>query len=254
MGLTRQGIGLMDGAGSMFQNIQSAVAALGGAAMNHPCNFCSAPIALADINVAADIALCRNCGRSMPFSTLAGIPGENEVDMSQPPIGLRLEEDAFRGRVITYHRKSMIVLFLIPFTLIWSGGSMGMIYGSQIASGEFDPGLSLFGLPFLFGTVVLVSIILNALFGSTKVWFDRGVCHVFVGVGKVGWTRRHPCSRDTRVSVTMSNVRVNNMPKTGIEIRTGDKKLMFGTMWREDAKTFVATALKRALSTTQHVV
>lgn len=32
------------------------------------------------------------------------------------------------------------------------------------------------------------------------------------------------------------------------------KKLMFGTMWSEEAKVFVATALKRGLASTQHVV
>ncbi len=219
--------------------------------MNHQCNFCSAPIALGDINVAADIALCRACGKSMPFSSLAGIPGESEVDMMRPPKGLSLADDAFHGKVITYHKKSLIVLFLIPFTLIWSGGSLGGIYGTQIAKGEFNLIISLFGLPFLFGTVVLVSIILHSLFGSTKIWFNRGVCHVFTGVGKFGWTRRHPCTKETRVAVTMSNLRVNNVPKTGIEIRTGDKKLLFGTIWTEEAKTFVATALKRALSSAQ---
>lgn len=190
----------------------------------------------------------------MPFSSLAGIPGESEVDMSRPPKGLKLEDHPFHGKLITYHRKSMIVFFLIPFTLIWSGGSLGGIYGSQISKGEFDPGMSLFGLPFLIGTVVLVAIILNALFGHTRIWFDRGVCHVFIGVGKVGWTRKHPCSRETRVSLTMSNVRVNNVPKTGIEIRTGDKKMMFGTLWADEAKAFVATALKRALSSVQTTV
>jgi hypothetical protein len=33
-----------------------------------------------------------------------------------------------------------------------------------------------------------------------------------------------------------------------------DEKLMFGPMWGEDAKTFVATALRRALASRQHVV
>lgn len=32
------------------------------------------------------------------------------------------------------------------------------------------------------------------------------------------------------------------------------KKLIFGTMWSEEAKVFVATALKRGLASTQHVV
>jgi len=219
--------------------------------MHHQCNFCSAAIALNDINVAADVALCRSCGKSMPFSSLAGIPGEQEVDMSRPPKGIKLEESPFHGKVITHQRRSMIVLFLIPFTLIWSGGSMGMIYGSQIASGEFDPKLSLFGLPFLLGTIVLVTIILFSLFGHTKIWFHRGVCHVYTGVGKLGWTRRHPCSKETRVAVQMSNVRVNNVPKTGIEVRTGDQKLMFGTMWSDEAKAFVATALKRAMTSSR---
>ena len=216
--------------------------------MPHDCNFCSAPIAVDDINVAADIALCRNCGKSMPFSSLAGIPGEAEIDMLRPPKGITLREDAFHGKVITYHKKSMIVLFLIPFTLVWSGMSMGGIYGRQIANGEFNPSMSLFGLPFLFGTVVLVGVIINALFGSTRIWFDRGLCHVFVGVGKAGWTRKHACSKETRVAIVMSNLKVNNVPKSGVELRTGPEKLLFGTLWSEEAKTFVATALKRALA------
>lgn len=215
--------------------------------MAHQCNFCSASIATNDINVAADVALCRSCGKSMPFSSLAGIPGEAEVDFSKPPKGVTLTDSPFYGKIISYHRKSPIVFFLIPFTLIWSGISMGGIYGSQIASGEFDPKMTLFGLPFLIGTVVLVSIILFSLFGRTKVWFDRGICHVFAGVGRLGWTRKHACAPETMVAVTMSNVRVNNVPKTGIELKTGDEKIMFGTLWNDDAKTFIATALKRAL-------
>lgn len=215
--------------------------------MAHQCNFCSATIATEDINVASDIALCRSCGKSMQFSSLAGIPGADQIDFTRPPKGVSVIDSPFHGRVLSYHKKSLVVLFLIPFTLLWSGFSMVGIYGSQIASGEFDPKLSLFGLPFLIGTVVLVSIIAFLLFGRTKVWFERGECRVYNGVGRIGWTRKHLCSPATTVALRMSNVRVNNVQKTGIELKTDGNTLMFGTMWSDDAKAFVATAMKRAL-------
>lgn len=215
--------------------------------MAHQCNHCPATIATNDINVAADVALCRACGRSMPFSSLVAIPGAEEIDLARPPKGVALEQSAFYGPVLSYRKVSPVVFFLIPFTLLWSGISMGGIYGSQIVKGEFDPAASLFGLPFLIGTVVLVSIILFSLFGRTRIWFHRGICHVFMGVGKIGWTRRHDCTPETKVAIRLSGVSVNNQQKTGIELKTGDKKMNFGALWSEEAKTFVATAMRRAL-------
>jgi hypothetical protein len=216
-------------------------------AMAHQCIHCSATIATDDINVASDIALCRACGKSMPFSSLASIPGADAVDLTRPPKGVSLEDDVFYGKVLGYRKRSPMVFFLIPFMLVWSGISLGGIYGSQIASGEFDPAASLFGIPFLIGTVVMLVFIVFMLFGRTRIWFHRGICHIFMGVGKLGWTRRHECTPETQVAIRMSNVRVNNQPKPGIELKTGERKTMFGTMWSEDAQAFIATAMRRAL-------
>ena len=43
--------------------------------------------------------------------------------------------DGFR---LTLSTRSCIAFFLVPFTLFWAGGSLGGIYGTQIAKGEFN--------------------------------------------------------------------------------------------------------------------
>ena len=45
--------------------------------------------------------------------------------------------------------RSPIAFFLVPFMCVWSGGSLGGVYGSQVLNGEFDLGISLFGIPFI---------------------------------------------------------------------------------------------------------
>ena len=89
------------------------------------CQSCGAAIALADVNVANDIALCRACGQTMRFSEIAPIPGAAEVDLQRPPKGVRIDDSPLRGRSIIYRKISPAVLFLIPFTALWSGGSAG---------------------------------------------------------------------------------------------------------------------------------
>ena len=123
----------------------------------HPysCSSCGAGIVLADVNVSTDIALCRACGKTMPFSDIAPIPGAADMDLTRPPKGVRVEDSPIRGRSIIYRKISPVVFFLIPFTAAWSGFSMTGIYGRQIAKGEFDPASSLLGLPFLIGAIVL---------------------------------------------------------------------------------------------------
>ena len=102
--------------------------------MEYTCPQCASPIPLEDVNVATDIALCRRCGAVSSFAALRDVPNAAAVLSKPPPKGVKVERDTVRGgTVVTYRRVSIVpLLFLIPFTLIWSGGSMGGIYGSQI--------------------------------------------------------------------------------------------------------------------------
>lgn len=218
--------------------------------MNHPysCRHCRAGISLADVNVASDLALCRGCGKTMAFSEIAPIPGAAEVDLQRPPKGVRIEESPIHGKSIIYKKISSVVFFIIPFTAFWSGMSMVGIYGTQISEGKFDMGRSLFGLPFLIGTIVLVSVILFMLFGRWQVSFPGGILEVALRLGPLRWTRRHVYDGSTRVTIHQSpNVQVNHRPQQLILLETGDSTLKFGTPIPNEAKHFIAEAIRREI-------
>lgn len=212
------------------------------------CQSCGAGIALADVNVANDIALCRACGKTMPFSVIAPIPGSADVDLQRPPKGVRIEESPIHGRSIIYRKMSPIVLFLIPFTAVWSGLSMFGIYGTQIKEGAFDPARSLFGLPFLIGTVVLVSVILFNLFGRWRIGYSGGILTAVMELGPLGWTRRLVCDKSARVSIKPAKWQKNNVPQHLIQVDCQGSSLKFGSSIPDEAKAFIAEAVRRTLA------
>lgn len=210
------------------------------------CRHCGATIDLADTNVATDIALCRACGKSMPFSSIAEESELAAVDLSSPPKGVRVASDLIRGIDITYRKLSPVLFFLIPFTALWSGISLAGIYGQQIVKGKFDPQLSLAGVPFLVGTVVLVSVIAFLLFGCRRINVGRGTCEVFMGIGPLGWRRTITLAPDTSVLLEASSVRVNNVRQRDIVVTTGDRRIKFGAMMPEHVRVFIAAVLQKA--------
>lgn len=218
--------------------------------MNAPysCQSCGAAISLADVNVSTDIALCRACGKTMPFSEIAPIPGAENVDLTKPPKGVRIEESPIHGRTIIYRKISPVVFFLIPFTAVWSGFSMFGIYGSQIKDGRFDPVSSLFGLPFLMGTVFLVCFILFCLFGRWRIGHTGGVLSAAVEVGPVGWTRRLVCDKSARVSIRPAKWQKNDVPQTLIQVECQGGALKFGSPIPDEAKAFIAEAVRRTIA------
>ena len=214
----------------------------------YQCQFCRAGIALADVNVAADIALCRTCGKTMPFSAIAPLAGAAEVDPQRPPKGVRIEDSAIRGRSIIYRKISPIVLFLIPFAAAWSGGSMFGLYGTQLREGHFDLLRSLFGLPFLVVTVILVSLILFMLFGRWRIGYAQGLLTVAMEIGPFGWTRRLTCDRSARVSVQTSIWQRNGTQQRVIQVDCQGNTLKFGSALPDPALTFIAEALRRSIA------
>jgi len=213
----------------------------------YKCLFCKAEIPMEDINVSTDIALCRACGKTSAFSVIGGTA---QVDMSafeRQPRCVRLEHRPDGGLEIAYRRLSPVLLFLIPFTALWSGGSMTGIYIVPLLKGRLDVSNMLFGLPFLFGTVILLSVIAYMLFGRWRVSMRDGHGEVFAGIGSLGWTRRFDYSADTIVSLKKSKVSVNEVPQDGICVRTGSEELVFGALFKDDAKRFIAAAIAKEL-------
>jgi hypothetical protein len=211
------------------------------------CPLCGSNIAVDDVNVATDIALCRSCGKTSAFSLVSGSAELSLDPLQNIPRGIRIENDFRGGITIIYHRLSPVLLFLIPFAAFWSGGSMWGIYGTQFMKGKFDLGQSLFGLPFLIGSIVLVGIIVYLLVGKWQIALGDGAGSVFVGVGTLGWTRYFTYNRNSLVTMRMTSVEVNHMPQKGISIRTDEKDFVFGAMLKEDAKQFIAATIMKEI-------
>jgi hypothetical protein len=159
---------------------------------------------------------------------------------------VKVRHSLISGIDVTFHRFNPTVLFLIPFTAVWSGFSLWGIYGLQIASGKFDPVASLAGLPFVLGTVVLVTVILHMLFGRWRLHIDRGTARVFSGLGPIGRHRELALRPGTKVHLVPSRVRVNGRPRRAIRVSTDDNVTDFGALLPEDVRLFLAALLRQA--------
>ena len=165
------------------------------------CPKCRGEIPLEDVNVSTDLALCRSCGERYAYSRLVEEQTLIPVDLNRPPKGTWFRGDV-AGFEVGSTTRSAGAFFLVPFMCVWSGLSLGGIYGTQIVKGEFNLMMSLFGIPFLLGTICLGSIAVMSVFGTilVRVRGDAGV--VFTGVGPIGWRRRFEWSAVTGLGVT----------------------------------------------------
>lgn len=158
--------------------------------MKPTCPQCGAAIPPTEVNVPANVAACPQCSEIFALSDIVSAPAiDPEFDITAPPRGAWFDED-FRGWRIGASTRSAVALVLVPFMCVWSGFSLGGIYGSQLVKGEFDPILSLFGIPFVVGTLLLGSIAVMSVVGRVDVIVVDGAGIVFTGVGPFGWTRR----------------------------------------------------------------
>ena len=151
--------------------------------MEFHCPDCGLPIEVADLAPAQGVAVCRFCQKPHPLQACqAAVPYEqrNILPEQAVPKGVQLEEtmDGFRLSLST---RSCIAFFLVPFTLVWAGGSLGGIYGTQIAQGKFNWMMSLFGIPFLSGSVALIGLTIMTVAGRTVVELAGGKFSIRTG-------------------------------------------------------------------------
>ena len=208
------------------------------------CPRCGRELSLDDVNVASDLALCRPCGSAFKAGELIRSCAEPPVDPDRPPRGAWYEEtfDGFRVGATT---RSCIALFLVPFLCVWSGGSLGGIYGSQVVRGRFDPGMSLFGIPFVLGTILFGGLALMTVFGRNDVMVEGDEGVLFTGVGPIGWRRRFAWSEVTGVA---EQTRYNSKGSPSREIRlSGARPLTFGSLLSEARRQFLLAILRRKL-------
>ena len=164
--------------------------------MEFHCPDCGLPIQAADLAPAQGVAVCRFCEKPFPLEACqAAVPfaDRHVVPVMTPPKGVDLVEtmDGFR---LTLSTRSCIAIFLVPFTLVWAGGSLGGIYGMQIKQGKFDLMMSLFGLPFLVGSFFLIALTVMSVCGRTIVELAGGKFSIRTGALGVYRTQSAPWS------------------------------------------------------------
>jgi len=156
------------------------------------CPDCGLPIPASEVAPSAGLAVCRSCDKSHALEACkAAVPIGSRFQPlpSDPPKGVTAEElmDGFR---LTLSTRSAAAFFLIPFMCVWSGFSLGGIYGTQIWKGEFNLTMSLFGIPFVLGTLLFGSLAMMSAFGKVVLEQRNGVLLHRVGFLGLFWTRR----------------------------------------------------------------
>lgn len=218
------------------------------------CPECGAEVPLRNINIEKDVMLCPACGESTSFSRVAGTARDEEEETAllaaSPPehLSSRTEidpSDAGETRILVYRKVDKTAFLLIPFTIVWTGGSIGGIYGGQIAQRSFDLAESLFGLPFLAGSVLLVANCLYMLFGRQVLKLKRGKGVYFSGVGPFGRTVRFACNRETRVSAFAGTTGARSQLELETPGVAGKTKLFKGL--DDDALLYAGAVLRREI-------
>jgi hypothetical protein len=138
-------------------------------------------------------------------------------------------------------------LFLVPFMCVWSGFSLGGIYGSQIAKGQFDPSVWLFGIPFVLGTILFGSFAAMTVCGKVELNVCVDHAEVFIGFGRVGSRRRFQWSQIKRAVEGSSVLNYPGQATQGICLEGVGMRIHFGTGINEERRVLLARVLRRML-------
>jgi hypothetical protein len=210
------------------------------------CPKCDRFLDSEDVNVGTDTAFCKDCDEAFKLSDIVHDREADTFELEDPPNGAWFGKTA-DGFIIGARTRSKIGCFIIPFATVWSGGSLGGIYGTQIASGEFNIIMSLFGIPFLLGSILLWSMALMTIWGITVVKVEGGLGRIFSGIGSLGWTKNFNWSEIDIIREEKYSSSDNGKDRKRIVLE-GKRRLSFGTMLNDDRRYYMLRALKKMLA------
>ncbi|MAE61448.1 MAG: hypothetical protein CMJ49_08850 [Planctomycetaceae bacterium] len=191
--------------------------------------------------MATDLAFCPRCNDAFKPSESIDRDAVTADILHDPPRGAWFRDDIDK-MIVGASTRTPFACFIIPFTCVWAGGSMTAIYGSQIANGEFDLVASLFGIPFLIGSIILVTVSAMSVCGKVEVSIGSDSA-VFVGVGPLGWTRRFDWDAVQAIKDAPMPMPMPGGFFGGI-LLDGHHRLKFGSNLNEKRRHFVLNALK----------
>ena len=127
------------------------------------CPQCGAPLAMEDVNVAADVILCRSCNCTGKFSDLVQEKNDEEI-LETLPCRMKVMKTP-RGLEVTYRKSKAIGFFFLFFALFWNGFLCVFLFSS---SGKERTGSlieQLFFIPFILVGIGVLAGAVYALFG-----------------------------------------------------------------------------------------
>lgn len=234
------------------------------------CAKCRRAIPSDDINVAKDVAYCRECNTSYRLSDLTFGGADVDVDLHRPPPGAWYQANG-AGTVIGATNRSLGTAFgLLFFVLFWNGivsvfvsfalaSTLHLLHvplpdwfpepksnGSAMGVG-MTIFLWLFLTPFICIGLFMAGMCLSSLFGRTEVKIENARGTIFTGVGALGWKRQFDASQVR--SVQISQTRNNQGRDTfAIQIEMHDgKQMKLGSLLTNERRQFVLGALQRTL-------
>jgi len=238
------------------------------------CPRCKRVIPSEDINVANDIAFCRNCDLSHRLAALAaGSVVDENVDLSRPPAGAWFQRQG-EGLVVGATHRSLGQAFGLLFIALFWNGIVSVFVSLAIAStlqhlGVSLPGwfsahfsksapvplgltvfLWLFLTPFIGVGLGLVFSFFSCLAGRTEIRLQGGDGVILSGVGPVSFRKRFATSsvRDVRIEDQCWRDRNGTSRRNPqIIIETEQKPIKFGSMLTQERRRFLAGAVKKEL-------
>lgn len=219
--------------------------------MNVACPNCQCQIPANRLNVETDVAVCDKCNGAYCLSKIVNrerIPDKGKrrrrvFKIGEAPSGTWFE-DLGTGWRIGATTRSWFAFFLVPFMCVWSGFSLGGIYGTQILKGQFNLALSLFGLPFLAGTLLFGSIAVMTVCGKVVVTSNFNEGCVFEGVGPFGWRRRFKWSDIDCVKEEGMSYNYSGSSGRAIAL-IGQSQIKFGSMLSEPRRYYMLRSLQK---------
>jgi hypothetical protein len=235
------------------------------------CPKCRRVIPSDDINVAKDVAYCRDCNISYRLSDLTY---DNDVragvNLNDPPQGAWYRSDG-GGTVIGATNRSVGAAFvMLFFALFWNGitsvfvtfalaSTLHLLHvplpawfpAPKMNNNNMGPGetlfLWLFLTPFITVGLFVLAACLSSLFGKTEAKIENRQGKLFTGIGSLGWKRTFDPSEvhDVRISQSRNNQGKDTFVIV-IETREG-KQFKIGSLLTNERQQFVAGALRRTL-------
>ena len=97
--------------------------------MKIKCPKCKRIVPADQMNISTDLALCPQCNEGFKISKSLDIDSINADILQNPPKGAWFRQETHHI-IVGATTRSPEAFFLVPFTCVWSGGSLGGIYGS----------------------------------------------------------------------------------------------------------------------------